>query len=128
MAEPLAMRMARKQAAAAAVAVGASDYDARRIELAVGEALSNVRRHAYDSTPGPIEMEITHDGGRLAVAVHDEGKGLPFEPRFPGLPQAHTGGGGYGLYVIKEVVDDARIEHPGGKGRGTSVHMAILLR
>lgn len=126
-AEPVALRIARKQAAAAAAVVGASAYDARRIELAVGEALTNAYRHAYGGASGPVEVEITHDEDRLVVSVHDEGKGPPFGPGFPEPPHPRTGNG-YGLHVIKQIVDEAHIQQPGVKGRGTSVHMVVKLR
>ena len=125
--EPLTLRIARKMAAAAASAVGAADFDAQRIELAVGEALSNAYLHAYDQAAGPVELEIAYETHRLVATVHDEGKGLPFEPKFPEPPDPARGNG-YGLHVIRELVDEAGIQHPGIKGRGTSLRMAIRLR
>jgi stage II sporulation protein AB (anti-sigma F factor) len=124
--EPLALRLVRKQVAAAAAAVGASMLDTRRVEVAVGEALANAYLHGYEGSRGPVEIDLTYDGQRLVVAIHDEGKGLPFEPAFPAPPDPRTGNG-YGLHMLKELMDEAAIQHPGVKGRGTSVRMAIRL-
>ena len=62
----------------------------------------------YEGTPGPVELEIAYAGRRLAVTIHDAGKGLPFEPHFPAPPDPYTGNG-YGLQVIKELMDEAEL-------------------
>jgi anti-sigma regulatory factor (Ser/Thr protein kinase) len=125
--EPVSLRMVRKQTAAAALAVGAPAYDAQKIELAVGEALANAYFHAYDGARGPVDLEIAYDGTRFAITVHDQGKGLPFEPEFPAPPDPAEGGG-YGLIVIKGLMDEAQFMHPGPTGRGTIVQMAIRVK
>jgi anti-sigma regulatory factor (Ser/Thr protein kinase) len=124
--EPVSLRMVRKQAAAA-MAVGAPACDAQKIELAVGEALANAYFHAYDGTRGPMDLEIVYDGARFAITVHDHGKGLPFAPEFPAPPDPAEGGG-YGLTVIKGLMDEAQFVPPGPTGRGTVVQMAIRVK
>ena len=123
--EPTVLRIVRKQVAAAAAALGAQEYDVRRVELAVGEALNNAYLHAYDRHPGPLEVELAFQDSELAVAVHDEGAGLPFEP-VSERPDRRIGNG-YGFHVIKQLVDKLEIQHPGVKGRGTSVRLAVKL-
>src|SRR5579859_3588993 len=86
---PVLLRMARKQVAAAARAAGAVELDAERVELAVGEALTNAHDHGYGGVPGPIELEIAYEPHRFAVTVHDEGPG----PQFPDPPDRPTGSG-----------------------------------
>jgi anti-sigma regulatory factor (Ser/Thr protein kinase) len=127
-ADPLTMRMARKQVGAAARAVGADEYDAGRIELAVAEALANVYAHAYGRAAGPVGVEIAYEPGRLCVTVQDAGRrlGTPFEPRFPDPPDPRLGTG-YGLYIIKELMDEAELAHAGPGGHGTAVRMGIRL-
>jgi len=115
--------MVRKQVAAAARAAGAVELDAGRVELAVGEALTNAHDHGYGGAPGAIELEIAYEPHRFAVTVHDEGPGT----QFPDPPDRRTGGG-YGLQVIKELMDETDFQRSGPTGRGTTVHMAIRLR
>ena len=70
--EPLSLRIARKMAAAAASAVGAADFDTQRIELAVGEALSNAYVHAYDLSDGFNQWDaLVHVSG--AEQLVDDG-------------------------------------------------------
>ena len=121
------MHVARKQTRAAATALGATTTDAGRIELAVGEALSNARDHGYDGTPGPVNLEIAYADNRFAVTINDVGTGLPFEPHFPDPPNPQMSKG-YGLQVIKELMDEAELEHSEPKGRGTTIRMAMTLR
>ncbi|HKX17050.1 MAG TPA: ATP-binding protein [bacterium] len=125
----IAMRMVRKEAGAAARAVGATEYDAGRVELAVCEAIANAHVHAYDGDPGPIVLEITYEPGRFSVAVHDDGPrtGPPFEPKFPEPPDPKVGNG-FGLQIIKRVMDYASLEHYGANGHGTTVRMGIWLK
>ncbi len=121
-AAPVLLRMARKQVAAAARAAGAVELDAERVELAVGEALTNAHDHGYGGVPGPIEVEIVCEPHRFGVTVHDEARGA----RFPDPPDRRAGNG-YGLQVIKELMDDTELLRSGPTGRGTTVRMAIRL-
>lgn len=127
--DPLTMRMARKQAGAAAKAVGAGEYDAGRIELAVAEALSNAHEHAYEGGSGPVELEIVYEPGYLTLTVSDEGNrtGAPFDLRFPDPPPPRLGDG-YGLQVIKSSMDEAEFVRSGPEGRGTTIRMAMRLK
>src|ERR1700756_4338914 len=94
--EPVTLRIVRKQAATAAAALGASQVETRRIELAVDEALVNAYIHAYEGGLGPVEMEIAYDGSRFAITIHDEGKGPPWRTISPGPLDPETGKS-YGL-------------------------------
>ena len=123
--EPVVMRIVRKKAAAATRAVGASEDVAREVELAVGEALANTYVHAYDNAAGPVEMEVEAEPGHVAFTVRDQGESR----RMVHLPETLSddpwNGDGvrhYGLYVIKQLVDEVTIVHPPPEGRGTSLH------
>ena len=124
---PTLLRVVRKQTGAAAVAFGATEFDAGRVELAVAEALSNAHDHGYGGTPGRVELEIAYALNWFAVTIRDEGRGfLPGPSRFPEPLDPKTGNG-YGLQVIKELMDESEFQSPGSKG-GTTLRMAIRLR
>ena len=122
--QPEAMRAVRRLVYAAVLAEGGSDGDGRDIELSVGEALANARRHAYEGGVGPIDVEMGFDGTLLTVTVHNGGKPVsPVEvPRR--LPEKGTGG--RGLYIIGRLMDQVEISRREG-GEGTSVRMAKRL-
>lgn len=124
--EPIVMRAVRKQTAMAATVFGATEHQAGRIELAVAEALSNARDHGYEGMSGPIELEIAYSRNRFSVTVHDEGKGRLTGSQFPEPPDPRTGDG-FGLQVIKGLMDEADFQDAGPKG-GTTLRMAIYLR
>ncbi len=126
---PEVFRTSRKLVSAAAVSAGASETDARDLEVAVGEALTNAYEHAYGQNPqGSIDIDLTLDGdvsltgASLAVAVRDAGKRMRNRFTVPRhLPAA--GDGGRGLYLIGKLVDEVDIIHPMRRGGGTTVRM-----
>ena len=123
--DPVLIRVVRKQTATAAAALGATEQCAGWIEVAVSEALANAYVHGYEGVPGPVEVEIAYEGDTFGVTIHDEGRGLPSAPHVPVAPDPRTGGG-RGLQVIKELMDDA-ILCPGPNGVGATVRMSIRL-
>lgn len=78
------------------------------IDLAVTEAVSNVIRHAYGGDASQeLALQVTVQGTTLVVEVVDQGatpEGLPEED--PDLDD--PGPGGYGLYLIRTVMDEVR--------------------
>ena len=121
--EPVVMRVVRKQTAAAATALGGTARNAECVEVAVGEALSNARDHGYGGASGPVELEIACKGDTFGVTIHDAGRGMPFAPHFPAAPDPRLGGG-WGLQVIRELMDEA-VLGAGPKGVGTTIRMSI---
>ncbi|TMI89277.1 MAG: ATP-binding protein [Bacillati bacterium ANGP1] len=119
---PDAIRFARKLLYAAARIRGASEQDARDVELAVGEALTNVRRHAYQDGIGPAEVAIDcHDSG-LTVIVRDWGiAGAP--PAVPGSLSLESDSGGRGLYLISRLMQRVEILQ-NAEGWGVTLRMA----
>jgi serine/threonine-protein kinase RsbW len=72
------------------------------MRLAVTEACTNVVRHAYDGEPGPIDVVIRSDGGRLDLVVSDRGRGLD--------PSADVSGPGLGLPLIAALADSVDLQ------------------
>lgn len=122
-ARPNALRIARKLAGPAALALGAPDRTAFELEVALGEALSNAYIHAYGSRPGgQIQMHFEVRATRLSVTITDNGKSLRRRPRVPSaipLSSAH----GRGLYLMSHLMDEVNVIHPVKDGRGTAIRM-----
>lgn len=98
---------ARRWAAQYAKEAGFAKDDVFSIELAVGEALTNIIRHAYKDQPGhKIHLSLTIDKIEFRLRIRDFGQ--KFDPTHhppPNLDVPHEGG--YGIYLIKEVMDKA---------------------
>ena len=107
---------ARRWAAKHARAAG-FDMDAVfAIELAVGEALANVIEHAYEGRPGQeIRLALTVDASKLSLSIRDFGRKFDrtdYHPPNFNVPQE----GGYGVYLIKQMMDEVSYESPEGVG------------
>ena len=105
---------ARRAVAAYARRHGVDSETLDAIRLAVSEAVTNAIRHAYrDGQPGEVRVAAAVHDGHISVSVEDDGCGHLLPSSRPGL--------GFGLRVIDEVADQARItERPQG---GTLVRM-----
>jgi len=80
-------------------------FDEDVVGLAVTEAVTNVVRHAYPGSIGPIKLSVGALAGELEVIVADEGIGtrgstLRDDPTGPGI----------GLALMAELCASVRIE------------------
>ncbi|WP_051249554.1 ATP-binding protein [Maridesulfovibrio zosterae] len=81
----------------------------RHVDLAVSEAVSNAIRHAENSKESSVVLTLVSDGKKLIIEVEDNGPGFDFKNvSKPDLEKAHEGG--YGLYLIKHVMDSVVYE------------------
>jgi anti-sigma regulatory factor (Ser/Thr protein kinase) len=81
------------------------------LELALGEAATNVMLHAYDRRGGqPIEMVVEVDCKGVTVWLYHNGRNFdPFDvppPVFDGSKES-----GFGLYLIRQAVDEVQYFH-----------------
>jgi len=113
--------VARKRIREAVLGVGASSGVASDIELALGEALSNVYRHAYNCAAGAVEIQLDQIGPNVLVTVSDDGHATT-PPVVPATLPATTRTGGRGLYLIRRLVDDVTIR-VNATGHGLVVHL-----
>src|SRR5215211_5822458 len=98
---------------------GLEPEDVYDLKLAVTEAVTNVIRHAsvesyeieYRISPLGIEVSVTDAGGGFSVAD------------LTGEPSEH---GGFGLTVIRNLVDELTLDST--KGRGTQLKMVRRAR
>jgi len=83
--------------------------------LAVGEAVANAVEHGNDAEATrevTLEWRKEESGGWLSV--EDEGPGLtPDRLQNAALPQDAFQTGGRGLFIIKDLTDDVRLEAEG---------------
>lgn len=81
----------------------------QEIDLAVSEAVSNAIRHSNSFGESSIALRLISDGKKLIIEVEDSGPGFDFElVKAPDLDVPQEGG--YGLFLIKQVMDSVRYE------------------
>jgi serine/threonine-protein kinase RsbW len=93
-----------------ASAAGFSPARVTEIEMAVGEALTNICTYAYPEGKGEVQVQCTHDAGpRLYIDIVD-GR-VPFDPLSAPLPDvredpAERTSGGLGIFLLHAMVDE----------------------
>ena len=109
--------------------------DRRRIVQVLNNLLANAARHSRERSP--IRVEASHDGFHVAIAVHDEGRGIAPEQLAHlfrkhariGVDDAERGvGSGLGLAICKGLVEahGGRIRaESGGPGQGARFTFTI---
>ena len=75
------------------------------IELAVGEAVTNIIRHAYNNQPGhEIRLSLTIDDTKFSLRILDFGRKFdPTNQPPPNMDDPREGG--YGIYLMKKVMN-----------------------
>jgi serine/threonine-protein kinase RsbW len=102
----------RQAVAGLGEAIGLPKQRIDDLKTVVTEACNNVVLHAYDESPGPLEVSAEAEDGEVAVVVADRGHG--FEPRPSAAGEASLG---LGLPLIAALSDSFEIS--GGAGEGT---------
>ena len=89
------------------------------VQLAVHEACANIVDHAYAGKPGgrmQIILTLDHRSRRLIVELHDSG--TSFDPRSAAEPDLEEGQiRGYGLFIVRQVMDEVTHEPTAGDNR-----------
>lgn len=89
---------------------GFDEENVHKIALALDEACTNVIRHAYDGGDEEyVEVEAKVDRRGMTITVSDSGRGFdPDAIETPNIEKllAQHKFGGFGLYIIKTVMDD----------------------
>jgi anti-sigma regulatory factor (Ser/Thr protein kinase) len=78
------------------------------VKLAVTEACTNVVRHAYAGTDGPLEVRVEPAEESLTVVVSDRGRGM--------RPNPDSDGAGLGLPLIAALSSQFQIEQSAPEG------------
>ena len=83
------------------------------LQLAVDEACTNVIKHAYGGQGGMIEVTVEPDEDGVRVTVRDWGRSFELQ-EIPvpnvAIPLEQRELGGFGLYLIQQMVDDVHFD------------------
>ena len=117
----------RQMVDAFAARLGFPPADASRICLAVDEALCNVIRHGYDSSPdGRIWLTINEpsEDGCIEFIVEDRARQVDLDTiRSRDLEDIRPGG--LGVHLIEEIMDSVHYEHRDGGGMRLTMRKRI---
>jgi serine/threonine-protein kinase RsbW len=97
---PEDVALARELLSGVAVAASIGPEAIEDIRTAVSEACNNVVQHAYDGTPGPIELDLALHDDTLQATVRDRGNGMR-----PWIRTPKSDTLGIGLLVIKALAE-----------------------
>lgn len=112
--EPGREREAMERVARAVGALGLTKATLDRLKTAVGEATMNAMEHGNQYRADlPVSIQVEASDAELVVRVTDHGGGRPIpeaetpdlEAKLAGLQRAR----GWGLFLIKNMVDDMRV-------------------
>jgi len=102
-----------------------------RLKTAVGEATMNAMEHGNEYDPArPVSIRVLHSEQRLRVQVTDQGDDEDelAEPETPNLEAKLEGRQkprGWGMFLIKEMVDEARVM---SEGDGHTLELVLRLK
>ncbi len=114
---PESVSLARRELAAFAAQVGASEEQIEAVRLAASEAITNVVMHAYPHQGGKFHVRADLAADELWVLIGDDGVGLRAHSDSRGL--------GVGLALIAQCADGLTIV--GRATGGTEVRMRFEL-
>jgi anti-sigma regulatory factor (Ser/Thr protein kinase) len=125
--DPGSLGRARRRVRNTLIQAGFGDV-ADRVEVAVGEALTNVYEHAYGAGVGPVSVTVFRTAESLMVSVSDNGRAT-VPPSVPPVPPCTTVTGGRGLYLVGRLMDDVAISvNPAGYGLTLRMTMHLTPR
>lgn len=118
--DPARFRQARAWLAALAQRAGLDEGSTHDLLVAFSEACTNAHRHGYAGRrDGRIEIDVRSEPEALEVRVRDFGR--RFDPDdVPEPVFEDPGEGGYGLFLMRNLMDDVRFA---AEGEGTEVVM-----
>ena len=113
--KPEAVTRAVRFAESVAAEAGFPEELADRLLLVVGEAVANSIEHGNGSEQSRnVTLEWLKQGRGGWLAVEDEGPGISLERlKNAHLPENMFQTGGRGLYIIRELADDVKVEAEG---------------
>ncbi len=99
---------------------GFNDNVASKIEVAMEEALVNVIKYAYpEHTQGTIEIDCNSDSQRSTLEIVIRDSGGAFDPLKDAKPPSFNAPidekpiGGYGIFLIQQIMDSVNYQRDG---------------
>ena len=89
-----------------------------QIDIAVDEIVSNVARYAYGDENGSVTIKVDTDDKGIVITIADNGIAYnPLEKEDPDitLSAEERGIGGYGIFIVKKVMDSISYEYKDNK-------------
>jgi serine/threonine-protein kinase RsbW len=111
-----AAAFARRSLIAHVASYGYPDGDLADIETAVGEALANAAEHGQRDDSG-FEVCVYVQRDRIVIEVQDEGGG--FRPVVAGPKPAHDAPRGFGIFLMRHLMDEVEYDERGSRVRLT---------
>lgn len=101
---------ARRVVREAAAGAGLLRAQVDELIIAVSEVVTNAMLHGLP----PVTMKVWSSSDRVVLTVHDHGRG-PSDPYVGLVPpsRAGTGQGGYGLWIVDQLVPVSYVRHDG---------------
>ena len=87
------------------------------VELAVSEICTNIIQHAYQAAGGKIRGSLTRLDNGIQIDLYDDGES--FEPEAipaPAHDPVSPHEGGYGLHIVRQIMDSVRYQANTPKG------------
>ena len=89
-----------------------------RIEIAVDEIVSNIVNYAYDDGKGSVSIKTESDSDGITITVTDSG--IPYNPLEKEDPDITLSAderriGGYGIFIVKNIMDNVGYDYKDGK-------------
>ena len=111
---PMLLCVARGAVEALARLVGFSDDESYTINLALGEAMTNIIRHAYEGrNDRTFQLVCLRLPDGLEFLLLDQGRGAD-PTKFQSKPLGELREGGFGTHIIAQVMDEVRYERREG--------------
>ncbi len=104
--------LARRSIAGFASVCGFSEPEVADIRLAAGEALSNAVEHGRGRRVGAFSVACSYDDDVLTIEVRDSGDGFAAPPD-PGTIAPDPRGRGFGLFLMRRLMDDVSFTRNG---------------
>jgi len=115
--DPIGLRNARRWLVRLVLEAGYTLQDAHGLGVAFSEACANVHRHAYGGRrDGRVELRVVVEDEQVVVKLDHDGE--PFDPAGYVPPDLRRPSeSGYGLFLIRALVDEVSFEDTGSGGR-----------
>ncbi len=84
--------------------------------IAIDEIVSNIVRHGYKGTTGPVTVEVSKRDDTNTIGVRFIDEGIPYNPLIKEDPNVKLSAeerriGGLGIFIVKKTMDDVKYKY-----------------